>query len=742
MYPNAQISVVDDYSNRPTPIRSQLVAELRLIHNDALPIKEYGDFKVDPLSSLTAVLSELNASEQAWVQIVITPALDEWHKDSEKYEETLKIPKPPSIFQTIVSSNKARGSDDKVDDDALLQAKVVNTKNTRVGFITTIRVVYRGDTKFIQAKIRLQAITSSFKQFDNQYGNRFEQIYLGEKNTLLSDYHQRSFALYNGILTPDEIAAIYHFPNSDIETSGILWASSKRIEPSVSLPLWTNDLTESEENEISVIGTTSFRGEKVKFGLPRSDRNRHLYILGQTGVGKSALLELLSIADLNSPYGFAIIDPHGDYAVNILKRIPKKRVDEVIYFNPADIDFPVAFNPLEIIDPNQKNQIVNETVEVLRPFFDSWNTKLELLIRNVLIALVNYPDSTMCDISTFIEDEIFRKKVISNQSDPSLKRFWLEEFADWQKKYAHTTITPLLTKIGGFANNPIIKNIIGTSKSSFDIRSIMDERKILIINLSRGLVGEEDSALLGSLFISCIKRAAMSRAVIEDLDQRTPFYLYVDEFQHFAHDSFKTILSEARKYGLILTVANQYVEQMSKSVRDAIFGNVGSMISFRLSSGDAKIMAKYFEPSFMDHDLLQLHNRDVAIAITIDGQKIPAFSATTIDLPSVSDNNALEVINQSRSKYARNAVGIDSTYLLTKANSRNVLKHKSQNDMIKDLGGFIRQKAVDPSVARVQDPRLLPIPKFRQLAKRKKTKLKETADKTIDLDEDKTIKLH
>ena len=724
-YPTIQIFEVKDYVNLD-PVQSQLTAEMRLAHDDPLPIKLGSDFKIDPLSSLTATLSELNQYEQAWIQLVITPAYSRWHKDSIKFSQFLKSPHP-TLMKTILGVSptelKATESDQE-------RAKAVLAKNDKPAFQTTIRIVYRGDAKLSQAKIRLQAIASAFMQFNTPNNNEFKLVFLGSKPDYIADYHMRSPSHWVSILNTEELSGIYHLPHTAIDTPNISWADSKVVEPPANLPTVDSSTPAALKSEVSLIAFTNYRGNKQIFGLPRSDRSRHLYILGQTGVGKSALLELLTIADINSPYGFAIIDPHGDYAVNTLRRIPKNRIDDVVYINPADIDYPVAFNPLEIFDPRHKNHICSELINVLTPIFEDWNPRLEYTLRNTILALLDFPNATMLDIPRLLSDVAFRDNVVSHIEDSVVGNFWKLEFEQWNLDYSQIAVEPIINKIGAFTTNPIVRNILAHPKSSFNIRQIMDERKILIVNLSRGLVGEDNAALLGSLIVSSIQRAAMSRADIDDIDQRIPFYLYVDEFQNFATDSFKTILSEARKYGLILTVANQYIEQMSPSVQDAVFGNVGSMIAFRLSANDAKSMIKYFEPHFTDHDLINLHNRHVIINMTIDGQRVPSFAAETINLPAIKNNNAVEVINASRAKYATKSRTVNASILLPKAHH---IDPEEKEEIVKDLGHYIRTKLA---------------PDTSKKSKKKPSKVKKIigkrihSSKIIDLDENQSIKLH
>ena len=323
----------------------------------------------------------------------------------------------------------------------------------------------------------------------------------------------------------------------------------------------------------------------------------------------------------------------------------------MIYFNPADTDFPVAFNPMEVPDPKLKTHTVSELIGVLKRMFDSWGPRLEYILRYSLLALLDYPNATMLDITRILTDKRFRNEVLQHVQDPVVRNFWTIEFASWNDKFASEAVAPVLNKVGAFTANPLVRNIIGQPKSSFNIRRIMDERKILVVNLTRGLVGEDNASILGALLVTKIQLAAMSRADIP-AEQRSPFYLYVDEFQNFATDSFATILSEARKYGLNLTVANQYIAQMPIEVKDAVFGNVGSIVSFRMSADDARTMERYFEPQFTQHDLVHMHNRHFVISMTIGGEKVPGFSAISLNLPPDGENYVEHIVDNSRRAYS------------------------------------------------------------------------------------------
>jgi hypothetical protein len=646
-YPMVQISVVEDYANRDVHL-TVIGTEMRLTANSALPIKTFQSFEVDPLAAITATLAKFEEEEQAWIQLLIRPAASNWHKRSERYISGLRTGHGgvSSLLTAFWSAPDSKTAPAKLTEYDQARVSGAEEKSHKLAFETTVRIIYRGGGTSEQARLRLQSIIASYKQFNTTYLNGFKQGRISSDSHLLAHYQTRLLSAHSLMLNIEEIATLYHLPHTTVETPSILWATTQTAEPPANLPV----LTEANQQQVSPIAAANFRGHNIPFGLPRTDRGRHLYILGQTGVGKSGLLELLTISDIYSPYGFAVIDPHGDYALSILKRIPAQRAHDVIYFNPADVDYPMAFNPMEVTDPKLRTHTVSELIGVLKRMFDSWGPRLEYILRYSLLALLDYPEATMLDITRILTDKAFRADVMKFVNDPVVRNFWMVEFATWNDKFAAEAISPVLNKVGAFTANPIIRNIIGQPKSSFNIREIMDKRKILIVNLTRGLVGEDNASLLGALMVTKIQLASMSRADIP-ASERIPFYLYVDEFQHFATDSFATILSEARKYALNLTVANQYIAQMSQEVKDAVFGNVGSMIAFRMGADDARSMQKYFEPRFTEYDLVHMHNRHFVINMTIDGEKSPAFSAITLNLPPQQFDETLTIVHESRAQY-------------------------------------------------------------------------------------------
>lgn len=651
-YPSVHISEVEDYAaNHGTTYATTLSTELKFIANDALPIKTFQSFEVDPLAAITATLAKFEDDEEAWIQMLIRPAQTSWHKKSERYIAGIRGGQSSSmkgLANALWAPPTNTTESSKPADYDTTRASAAEDKSHKLAFETTVKIIYRGDNPLPQARLRVQSIVASYKQFNTTYLNGFDTKRIQEDAQAPARYQARRFFTNGFIANIEEIATLYHLPHTNVETPFILWASAQTAEPPANLPV----VGTTPRDDVSPVATTNFRGHNTMFGIPRLDRGRHLYIIGQTGVGKSGLLELLTISDIYSPYGFAVIDPHGDYALNVLRRIPAERANDVIYLNPADVQFPMAFNPMEVTDPKLKTHTSSELVGVLKRMFEhSWGPRLEYILRYSILALLDYPNSTMLDITRMLTDSKFRKEVLSYVQDPVVGNFWTVEFASWNEKFATEAVAPILNKVGAFTANPLVRNIIGQPKSSFNIRHIMDERKILLVNLSRGLVGEDNAALLGALLVTKVQLAAMSRADIPG-SERIPFYLYVDEFQNFATDSFATILSEARKYALNLTVANQYTAQMPMEVKDAVFGNVGSIIAFRMGADDSKVMMKYFEPKFTDHDLVHMHNRNFVISMTIEGEKVQAFSATSLNLPDYGDDYSEAIINHSRATYA------------------------------------------------------------------------------------------
>ena len=667
-YPTVQITEPEtDYSEREFEQDVIHSAELTLTDNETMPIKTFPSFEVDPLAAITATLAKLDKeNEEMWIQIMARPIADDWHKRGAKTiarirggkgllsgSGTATLNYAGQAFAALVRPPDSTGKEGgtaapEISERDKARITAIETKTQKLGYQVKIRLMYAGNDQRT-ARLHMQALVGAFKQFNTTNLNGFKSKNESFNRNKLLEYQTRFFIDNGFILNIEELASLFHLPHTTVETPNIVWATTKTAEPPANIPV----AEPGHEEEISLFGVTNFRGDNTVFGIFRADRSRHMYILGQTGTGKSGALELLTISDIYYNQGFAVIDPHGDYAQHVLSFIPKNRIDDVVYFNPADTAHPIGFNPLEISDPSLKGHISSEVVGVLKRLFaESWGPRLEYILRYTLLALLDFPNSTMLDITRMLTDRHFRADVIKYIDDPVVRNFWTVEFASWNDKFASEAVAPVLNKVGAFTANPMIRNIVGQPKSTFDIRKIMDEGKILVVNLSRGLMGEDNAGILGALVVTKIQLASMGRAEIPE-DRRRSFYLYVDEFQNFATDSFATILSEARKYALNLTVANQYISQMSEEVRGAVFGNVGTIMSFRVSPDDAPFLQKYFEPEFEAANLIQQHSRFFVISMMIDDEKAPAFSAKTLNLPSPPQDNSAQIIAQTRERYGR-----------------------------------------------------------------------------------------
>ena len=407
------------------------------------------------------------------------------------------------------------------------------------------------------------------------------------------------------------------------------------------------------ESKITYFGLTSFRNEKKRFGIKQDDRRRHFYVIGKTGVGKSKLMENMAIQDIQNGNGLAYVDPHGEGADFLLDYVPANRIKDVVYLNPADLDFPIAFNVMEKVDFQYRHLVAGGLMAVFKKVWpDVWSARMEYILNNVILALLEYPDSTLLGINRMLADPDYRKLVVDKVTDPVVRAFWVNEFSRYSQKYETEATAAIQNKVGQFVSSALIRNIIGQTQSTINMREIMDSQKILILDLSKGRIGEDNSRLLGALLITKIQLAAMSRVDIPE-ETRKDFYLYVDEFQNFATESFANILSEARKYRLCLIVGHQYINQMEEEVRDAVFGNVGTMAVFRVGAEDAEFLEKEFSPEFTAEDLVNLSKYNIYLKLMIDGIASHPFSALTLPPPEpLKESNRKKIIEASRQTYA------------------------------------------------------------------------------------------
>ena len=420
----------------------------------------------------------------------------------------------------------------------------------------------------------------------------------------------------------------------------------------------------NDENPITPFAMTNYRDIRKRFGIKEKNRRGHIYIIGKTGTGKSTLIENMVTSDIREGNGLALIDPHGDLAEDVLSSVPRGRMKDIIYFNPADIEYPIAFNPLESTHPDHRHLVASGLISVFKKIWSEfWGPRLEHILRYSILTLLEHPGNTLLDIPRLLTDKEFRSGIVGKVTNQQVREFWLFEFEKYSAWLRSQAISPILNKVGQFLASVPLRNIVGQKENTFDLRKAMDEGKVLIVNLAKGKIGEENCSLLGAMMVTRIWLAALSRADLPEIE-RKPFYLYVDEIHNFLTLSFADILSEARKYGLNLTLAHQYIEQVDEKIRGAIFGNVGTIISFRVGIEDARYLAGEFYPVFSESDLVNLPNHHVYLKLMIDGATSQPFSAVTLAPPERKDSCKAEIIRLSTQRYSRPRKEVEREFLL------------------------------------------------------------------------------
>ncbi|MFC1616533.1 type IV secretory system conjugative DNA transfer family protein [Patescibacteria group bacterium] len=634
-YPDCEIKLVYDYVDSYKPEREKLAGvRLKMKFGDVYSFKTYDQFEEDSQIRLFSVISKISSGEKVWVQFVINPK-EESAGHHLKRRILLKWNRFKKFFY-VRDWMRAKDENDVINQRNAIALDKVKTEP----FLCNIRIAYISKTGE-DAKRKLSALINSFYQFNKTDVQEFKPIFLREAS-FLSEYKKRKLVTPD-IMNPKELATLYHLPNADL-VPHIVHVLAKKAEP-------PQDLPKIGEKGLSLFGITNFHNNFNTFGIKREDRRRHLYCVGKSGSGKSKLLELLIKEDIEQGKGVGVLDPHGDLVDNVLDYVPEHRIKDVIYFDPSDTEFPIAFNPLETVDDAYKMQVTIGFIQIFKKLFGSnWTDRLEHVLRYTVLALLDSPNTTVLSILKMLTDKNYRQTIVSRIQDNVVKSFWVSEFAGWSEKFDAEAITPLLNKVGQFVSTNMIRNIIGQPVNQFDIRDVMDNKKILLMKVSKGLLGEENSSLLGAMIITKLYQAAMSRANMKE-EQREDFYLYVDEFQNFATDMFAEILSEARKYKLNLTIAHQYLGQLSDKVRTTVFGNVGSMINFRVGADDAKFLAEEYTPIFKERDIINLGVRDFYCKMSVNGEIREPFSGRTITVPNVEQSYANSIIENSRSIY-------------------------------------------------------------------------------------------
>lgn len=538
---------------------------------------------------------------------------------------------------------------------------------------------------------KVEEITGSFRQFTLPHCNGFYEGALRGAPAIALGFHARPF-----VLSVEELATLWHVPTTVVHTPHLDRVISKKLEPPVNLPL----VAAGVPDDCTVLGEAVFRGRRLRFGIKTDDRRRHVYIIGKTGMGKSVLLQNMVQSDIQAGRGVAVIDPHGDLIDAILQWVPKKRVNDVVLFDPADREYPLSFNVLECGNPEQRADVVSGLMSVFTKLWpDVWSGRMEHILRNTLFALVEAGGTSMLGIPRMFSDALYRARVMERVTDPLVKSFWEVEYPSWSEKYQTEATAAIINKIGQLLSIPLIRNIVGQTRSRLDLRHAMDTGKIILVNLSKGKIGEDTSAFIGTMLVTKFQLDAMSRADVPE-EERRDFFLYVDEFQNFATPAFATILSEARKYRLSLTMANQYVTQLllgerDTKLRDAVFGNVGTLVSFQVGSDDAEVLSLQLEEKVTPKDLLSLPKYHVYLRLMVDGITSEPFSVHTLPPPTIAKNAArVDLIRAlSRERYAEERAGVEEKILRWAATAAEAAKGLKQVGKLKEKEEEERKKA-------------------------------------------------
>jgi hypothetical protein len=627
LFPACEIEEIPDVFEE----KNFLAGEVHLKKTDLFPIKIFSEFEGDSLSGILSVLSKADIDEKIVLQFVIKPKVDSgwlhfWRGIKRKIENFRYVFRVKYWFK--------KGDFRKTFSDAFAK------KEEERLFSTNIRFVVFSENP-VKRQSRFSVVANSFFQYNTIDLNRF----LIKKVPRLKEFVSRSITR-SALLSQSEIATLFHLPN-EREVPNLVYVLSQKSDPPAGLP------TENKNRDISFFGETNFHNSFIPFGILKEDRRRHLYCIGKSGSGKSKFLELLIKNDLENGRGIGVLDPHGDLVDNVLKMIPKNRIQDVVIFDPADESFPIAFNPLEKVPSSLKMRVTIGFLEIFKKLFGTnWTERLEHVLRYTVLALLDSPNTTVLSILKMLSDKNYRQYIVRNIEDDVVKNFWVNEFAGWSEKFDAEAITPLLNKVGQFVATNMIRNIVGQPVNKIHFREIMDNGKILLMKVSKGMLGEENAGLMGAFAVTKIYQAAMSRADTPE-HQRKDFYFYVDEFHNFATDTFDEILSEARKYRLNLTLAHQFMGQLSPRIQKTIFGNVGSILSFRVGSEDAGILSKEYAPIFSPKDIINLGIREFYAKISIRGEITQAFSGRTLSIDFPKDNYFQDCIDFSRQNYCR-----------------------------------------------------------------------------------------
>ncbi len=611
------------------PEQSIRVASLKLKNHSYLPLKTYQEFKeVDPLSTLMSTLSKNDGKDTILIQMAIKNESEFWPKRQQISTEKLETHQQKSLIQQKI--------DKRTINTAFKIAVATNDRKKSKLLLENIAASYQAITQSESNSLRLQ----------NRY---FFKKYFLKK---MSKRSFKASPLLN--LSLEETATLFHLPSQKLANiHNISWGKKILGEAPERLPIVNQDTPEDIRSNVNVIAETIYKNKNTKYGLLRNDRRRHVYVIGKTGTGKSTLLANMVINDLKHNEGICVIDPHGDLVETLLDFIPKHRINDVIYFDPSDQDRTVQINLFEGENVIHRELIASGIISVFQKLYSySWGPRLEYILRNCLLTLLKSKEAKLSDVLDLLTNKKFRDDIVEKLDDPILKNFWVNEYNKMQERQRNESIASILNKVGQFVSSPIVRNVVNTNQSSFSIEELMAQGKILLVNLSQGRLGEDNATLLGAMMITKIQLAAMARVNVPE-EKRPDFYLYVDEFQNFATDAFIKILSEARKYHLNLTLANQYIDQIPEEVRNAIFGNCGNIISFVMGAGDATYFQAEYGGIYTQDDLVNLDKHQIINKITIDNVLSRPFPAYTLPLAKSSNQNREKVVRNSRERYAK-----------------------------------------------------------------------------------------
>lgn len=639
-YPEAEVVEVDEYNifdgNGKVAYKS-----MQLGKSNFYPLKTFKDLATDPMLGITSALAKMGQGDAAVVQIVVSPAESDWQKEGGKFVSDTKKQESDAEKAKFSTSGKT--------------LEAVESKIAKPGFETSIRIIAVSRDEET-AKSTVTNISGAFAQFAGDL-NSLKGRKIHRKASFMEDFLYRYQPMFNvfgnhkSILNSEELATIYHFPNKQVTTPHIYWLNAKTAPAPSQIP-----------TEGLYMGVSAYRGVKRPVYISNEDRMRHIYVIGKTGTGKSEFLKDLILQDIKEGKGICFMDPHGDAVEDILKLIPPERAEDVIYFNPSDTERPLGMNLLEAKTEDEKHFAATSVINLMYKLFDPYKTgivgpRFEHGVRNAMLTVMSEPGNTFVEVMRAMTDASYVQRLLPKVADPIVRRYWTDQIAQTSDFHKSEVLDYTVSKFGRFVTNKLIRNIIGQSQSSFDIRRVMDEGKILLINLAKGTLGEENSNFLGLLLVPRVLMAAMSRSNVP-MEERRDFYFYVDEFQNFATPDFATILSEARKYRLGLTVANQFIGQVEEEVKNAVFGNVGTIVSFRVGVTDANYLQHEFTPTFGEDDLLNVERYHAYVKTIVNNEPVPPFSMdTTKDLSKIKSTEnprVAEIIKEmSRLKYGK-----------------------------------------------------------------------------------------